>query len=471
MKFIPDYPIGELKPADYNPRSITREAFEMLKASLVKFGVVKPVILNGTGILTAGHQRVKAMKEIGLRATPAILLANISLQDEIRFNLFHNSIEMNKTEVHCEGAAGLEPGYHFIPSSQIRCGRNANAIVIKEISELFVRYGSWGSVVIDGSGRVICNSDYAFVSKAFEKPVLAYKMPQEKVREFLRFINTDYGEYHYENLGINAYNQYHCQMRRLRGGRKLNQSQLYERRVLPGLRLDERVLDFGAGQCDYYYWLRSRGYRIFAYEPHYVQKSKLMMGRITGFIEEITRDVAAHGLYGKVVLDSVLNSVTSVAYEEAVVLACNALLGRDGTFYVATRSYEFEIESTMRQKKCIQNKNRRRLQFVDRNNFAASFREGHWTMQKFHTAASLGALLDRYFESVEVFRSSSALNDGVGNHHAICRGPRRFPVARYREALELEFNMPYPRGYRHNREGPLVKLLCRELKKRDAERK
>ena len=74
MSFIPHYPIKDLKPADYNPRQITPEAFENLKDSIKKFGVVKPIILNGTGVLTAGHQRIRAMREVGMETTPAIML-------------------------------------------------------------------------------------------------------------------------------------------------------------------------------------------------------------------------------------------------------------------------------------------------------------------------------------------------------------------------------------------------------------
>ena len=99
-EFIPNYPLAQLKPADYNPRHLDEEKFVLLQESLRKFGVIKPVIINGeNGILTAGHQRTRAMKAIGLTHCPAIRLQGITRTDEIRFNLFHNSIETNKTPV------------------------------------------------------------------------------------------------------------------------------------------------------------------------------------------------------------------------------------------------------------------------------------------------------------------------------------------------------------------------------------
>ena len=51
-EFIPNYPLAQLKPADYNPRHLDEEKFVLLQESLRKFGVIKPVIINGeNGIL------------------------------------------------------------------------------------------------------------------------------------------------------------------------------------------------------------------------------------------------------------------------------------------------------------------------------------------------------------------------------------------------------------------------------------
>jgi hypothetical protein len=93
------YPMGDLKPADYNPRRISPTAFGILQDSIRALGVVKPIILNADGTIVAGHQRTKAMTAIGLRSTPAVVLDGKARRaDEIRFNLMHNSIETCATE-------------------------------------------------------------------------------------------------------------------------------------------------------------------------------------------------------------------------------------------------------------------------------------------------------------------------------------------------------------------------------------
>lgn len=55
----------DLKPADYNPRKISPKNAEDLHKSLKKFGLVEIPVINKDGILLAGHQRVKAMIDLG----------------------------------------------------------------------------------------------------------------------------------------------------------------------------------------------------------------------------------------------------------------------------------------------------------------------------------------------------------------------------------------------------------------------
>jgi hypothetical protein len=65
--------IEDLKPASYNPRGISDAAFEGLKESLKKFGLVDPLVVNvRTGLLVGGHQRLKAAAAIGLTEVPTV---------------------------------------------------------------------------------------------------------------------------------------------------------------------------------------------------------------------------------------------------------------------------------------------------------------------------------------------------------------------------------------------------------------
>lgn len=56
--------LDQLRPADYNPRKITSDAFKGLKASLAAFGDISGIVWNRrSGNLVAGHQRLSGLKE------------------------------------------------------------------------------------------------------------------------------------------------------------------------------------------------------------------------------------------------------------------------------------------------------------------------------------------------------------------------------------------------------------------------
>ncbi len=56
--------LSDLKPAPYNPRTISAEALSALQTSLGEFGDLSGVTWNkATGHLVAGHQRLEALKK------------------------------------------------------------------------------------------------------------------------------------------------------------------------------------------------------------------------------------------------------------------------------------------------------------------------------------------------------------------------------------------------------------------------
>lgn len=462
-KFVLNYDVSKLNSADYNPRKITEEGFEALKGSLKKFGLVKPVILNGkNNILTAGHQRTKASKSIGLKTVPAIIInKDIPMVDEVRFNLLHNSIETNISKTIIEGAESLPFGYSFVSYDKIKPIEYKNPEVLKEVSRLCMRYGEWGSVIIDEYGNVVQNSEYANAIHNLKYGLLVYKMKNDDVAEFLNICeNNEFGEYSYENLGVKAYNQLYCQMNRVAGEKR--KSVLYENAVLKEINKKDRIVDFGAGKCAYINYLKDKGYKAFAYEPHFKNKEgshAISIKSVVKMIKLLEKDINKNGLYDKVVLDSVINSVTSLEFEDMVLTTCNALLDKDGVFYCATRNMKsVEKENSLNKK--VSTSIKKRIEFLDKNGFSATFREGVWTMQRFHTIESFTQTLKKYFEEVEVISSC------VGTMQMRCKKPINLPIEHYKKALNIEFNMEYPNNYRHNQHEGIVEALINRLKDR-----
>ncbi len=460
MNFIQKYKISNLRPADYNPREINPGAFEKLKESLSKFGIVKPIILNGNGVLTAGHQRIKAMQAVGITEAPVIMLKNISLHDEIKFNLFHNSIETNKSHVKIKDAVLIPFGYSFVPADQYQCGVNKNSAVVKSIADLYVRYGNWGSVVSDEDGNVILNSDYALTMKMYKEPILVFKITNKQRDELLEYLGLDYGEYNFKALDIKPYVQLHCQMNRVKtDSREALRSSLYETIVLDRITKEKRMVDFGAGKFAYVNYLKEKGYKIFGYEPFFRanSRSKIDLGFVLNSMRKLEHDIKQNGLYDIAILDSVINSITSNDYQDYVLTCCNALIKPDGVLYMATRTLE-SAESKV--KASVATQKGRSIEFLDKDNFSATFREGVWTLQKFHSKKSLEKLLTKYFGNVTVSRGSS-------QHYAICKLPKKLSGDRYLTALTNEFNIEYPNNFRHNKHESLVTEVMKRIEEKN----
>lgn len=75
MKTV-DRKIDDLIPAEYNPRQMTEKQTEDLRASLKRFGVVEPILINThkdrKNIVIGGHQRLRVWKSLGNETIPCV---------------------------------------------------------------------------------------------------------------------------------------------------------------------------------------------------------------------------------------------------------------------------------------------------------------------------------------------------------------------------------------------------------------
>lgn len=64
-------PIGQLKPALYNPRTHDAESAKQLRTSIERFGMVDPIIVNSApkrkNVVIGGHFRLRVAKDIGYK--------------------------------------------------------------------------------------------------------------------------------------------------------------------------------------------------------------------------------------------------------------------------------------------------------------------------------------------------------------------------------------------------------------------
>lgn len=87
--------LSELNPAKYNPRKELRQgdpAYEKLKASMLAFGNVEPIVWNkATGNVVGGHQRLRVLQDMGVDESE-VSVVDLSDVDEKRLNIALNKI-------------------------------------------------------------------------------------------------------------------------------------------------------------------------------------------------------------------------------------------------------------------------------------------------------------------------------------------------------------------------------------------
>jgi len=89
-------PISELKPAPYNPRRALAPrspAYRKLRASVVAFGLVEPLVWNErTGHVVGGHARLRVLAELGVTEVP-VSVVRLSDAREKALNVVLNNQE------------------------------------------------------------------------------------------------------------------------------------------------------------------------------------------------------------------------------------------------------------------------------------------------------------------------------------------------------------------------------------------
>ncbi len=97
---IVDYKISDLIPAEYNPRQLSKEQHEQIKASLQRFGFVDPVIVNThedrKNIIIGGHMRTRVAESLGFEEVPCVeLCLNLDQEKELNIRLNKNTGEFD----------------------------------------------------------------------------------------------------------------------------------------------------------------------------------------------------------------------------------------------------------------------------------------------------------------------------------------------------------------------------------------
>jgi len=81
--------VKDLIPYDKNPRK-NDEAVKYVKASIEQFGFKVPIVIDADGVIVAGHTRLKAAKELGMKEVPCIVADDLNEEQIKAFRLADN---------------------------------------------------------------------------------------------------------------------------------------------------------------------------------------------------------------------------------------------------------------------------------------------------------------------------------------------------------------------------------------------
>lgn len=83
-------PVSALTPSPYNPRRISDEALSGLRSSIKRFGLVVPILVNKNYQVIGGHQRLRIVKESGVKET-TVVVVDLPEHEEKALNITLNN--------------------------------------------------------------------------------------------------------------------------------------------------------------------------------------------------------------------------------------------------------------------------------------------------------------------------------------------------------------------------------------------
>lgn len=83
--------ISDLRAYENNPRNNV-DAVDKVAASIEEFGFKVPIIIDGDGVIIAGHTRLLAAKSLGMKKVPCIVADDLTPEQVKAFRLADNKV-------------------------------------------------------------------------------------------------------------------------------------------------------------------------------------------------------------------------------------------------------------------------------------------------------------------------------------------------------------------------------------------
>ena len=94
-KRIELWPFERLRPYERNARTHSAEQVAQIAASIVEFGFTNPILVDSHDGIIAGHGRLMAAQELGLKTVPVVVLDHLSERQRKAYILADNQLALN----------------------------------------------------------------------------------------------------------------------------------------------------------------------------------------------------------------------------------------------------------------------------------------------------------------------------------------------------------------------------------------
>ena len=94
-KRIEVWPLSRLRPYEDNSRTHSPEQVEQIAKSIIEFGFLNPILVDGQEGVVAGHGRLQAAREIGMDEVPVVVLDHLTPVQRRAYVIADNQIALN----------------------------------------------------------------------------------------------------------------------------------------------------------------------------------------------------------------------------------------------------------------------------------------------------------------------------------------------------------------------------------------